>query len=69
MSKITYIDEVEIKNKRVLLRADFDVSLNPDQTIANDVRIQSNLPTIKYLLKNKTLKIKLTKKIFEDLKL
>jgi len=53
MSKITYIDEVEIKNKRVLLRADFDVSLNPDQTIANDVRIQSNLPTIKYLLKNK----------------
>jgi len=53
MNKITYIDEVDIKNKRVLLRADFDVSLNPDQTIANDVRIQSNLPTIKYLIKNK----------------
>ncbi|MBI5122463.1 phosphoglycerate kinase [Candidatus Roizmanbacteria bacterium] len=51
MSKITYIDEVKIKNKTVLLRVDFYVSLNPDQTIADDVRIQRNLPTIKYLLK------------------
>jgi phosphoglycerate kinase len=53
MSKITYIDEVEIKNKTILLRADFDVSLNPNRTIADDIRIQKNLPTIKYLLKNK----------------
>lgn len=53
MKKITYIDEVEIKNKTVLLRVDFDVSLNPDRTIADDVRIQKNIPTIKYLLKNK----------------
>ncbi len=53
MKKIIYIDEVEIKNKTILLRVDFDVSLNPDQTIADDVRIQRNLPTIKYLLKNK----------------
>ena len=53
MKKITYIDEVEIKNKTVLLRVDFDVSLNPDRTIADDVRIQKNLPTINYLLKNK----------------
>lgn len=53
MSKIIYIDEVEIKNKTILLRVDFDVSLNPDQTIADDIRIQKNIPTIKYLLKNK----------------
>ena len=52
MSKIIYIDEVEIKNKTVLLRVDFDVSLNPNRTIADDIRIQKNLPTIKYLLKN-----------------
>ena len=51
MKKIIYIDEVEIKNKTVLLRADFDVSLNPDQTIADDVRIQKNIPTIRHLLK------------------
>lgn len=51
-NKIKYIDEVEIKNKRVLLRADFDVSLNSNYTISNDLRIKNNLPTIKYLLKN-----------------
>lgn len=49
---IKYIDEVTIENKRVLLRADFDVSLNPDATIANDARIKQNIPTIQHLLKN-----------------
>jgi len=49
---IKYIDSVEIVNKTVLLRADFDVSLNDDATIANDIRIQQNIPTIKHLLKN-----------------
>ena len=53
MKKITYIDEVEIKNKQVLVRVDFDVSLNSDYSIANDVRIKQNIPTLKYLLKNK----------------
>lgn len=52
-SKVTYVDQVEIKNKRVLLRADFDVSLNPNYTIADDARIRNNLSTINYLLKNK----------------
>jgi phosphoglycerate kinase len=53
MSKITYIDEVEVKKKRVLLRADFDVSLHDNDTIADDFRIKQNLPTIKLLLKRK----------------
>lgn len=53
MHKITYIDEVEIKNKTVLLRVDFNVSLNADYTISNSARIEQSLPTIKYLLKNK----------------
>lgn len=48
---VTYIDEVDIQNKRVLLRADFDVSLNPNYTIADDARIRQNLPTIEFLLK------------------
>ncbi|MCX7881423.1 MAG: phosphoglycerate kinase [Patescibacteria group bacterium] len=52
MGKITYIDEVEIKNKTILLRVDFNVSLNPDHTIANDERIKQSLPTINYLIKN-----------------
>lgn len=50
--KITYIDEVDLKNKRVLLRVDYNVSLNDDRSkIANDARITQSLPTIEYLLK------------------
>lgn len=52
MKKITYIDDVEIKNKTVLLRVDFNVSLNTNYTISNDARIRQSLPTINYLLKN-----------------
>ena len=53
LPRIKYIDDVNITGKTVLLRADFDVSLHPDFTIANDLRIQQNLPTINYLLKHK----------------
>jgi phosphoglycerate kinase len=51
--KITYIDEAEIKNKRVLLRVDYNVALNDDRSkIANDTRISQSIPTIEYLLKH-----------------
>lgn len=53
MSKITYIDEVDITNKRVLLRVDFNVSLTEKITIADDARIKQSLPTIDFLLKKK----------------
>lgn len=51
MNKITYIDQVEIKNKRILLRVDFNVSLNPNYTIADDARIRQSIPTLNLLLK------------------
>jgi phosphoglycerate kinase len=47
-----YIDEVTIAHKTVLLRVDFNVSLNRNQTIADDVRIRQSLPTIEHLLKH-----------------
>lgn len=54
MKKIVYIDEVKIRNKRILLRADLDVSLKGNgSSIANDERIHHVLPTIKLLLKQK----------------
>ncbi len=52
MPKIQYIDEVEVKNKKVLLRVDFNVSMDSTSEIADDTRMQQSLPTIQYLLKN-----------------
>lgn len=53
MSKITYIDEAEVKNKTVLLRVDFNVSLDANHGISDDARIKQSIPTIELLLKNK----------------
>ena len=51
MKDIIFIDQTTITNRRILLRVDFNVSLNPDFTISDDVRIKRALPTITYLLK------------------
>lgn len=50
------IKDIKIKNKTVLLRADFNVPLH-NGMIANDFRIQSGLPTIKFLIQNQAKKI------------
>jgi len=54
MSDITYIDQVEIKNKRVLMRVDYNVSFKKDGSgkINDDTRIKNSLPTLQMLLKN-----------------
>ncbi|HRP60986.1 MAG TPA: phosphoglycerate kinase [Vicingus sp.] len=54
LTEIPFIDEHHPTGKRVLLRVDFNVSLNPNSlTIADDARIRQAIPTIKLLLKNK----------------
>jgi phosphoglycerate kinase len=47
---LRYIDEIEIKGKALLIRADFNVPLDELGNITNDVRIRSVLPTIDYAL-------------------
>lgn len=49
---ITYIDQSNIHNKKILLRVDFNVSLKDDGSIKNDERIRKALPTIQSLLDN-----------------
>ncbi len=50
---IHYIDDEQPDNKTILLRVDFNVSLNPNNlTIADDARIKQGIPTIKYLLEH-----------------
>jgi phosphoglycerate kinase len=46
-----FVDETTITNKTILLRVDFNVSLNPNHSIADDARIKQSIPTIEYLLK------------------
>lgn len=48
-----FIDDHIIKNKRILLRVDFNVPLKHGGTIADDSRIRETVATIKYLLDNK----------------
>ncbi len=46
------IDEVDITGKRVLLRVDFNVSLDSRGEIVDDERMRQTLPTIEYLLQH-----------------
>ena len=49
MNKLS-IDNVDLNNKRVLVRVDFNVPLDEKLNITNDMRIVESLPTIKKII-------------------
>ena len=51
MNKKT-IESIEVKNKKVLVRCDFNVPQDENGKITDNRRIVSALPTIKYLMEN-----------------
>lgn len=77
LNKLSDIPVKSLKNKRVLLRVDFNVPFGEDGVIdgSEDWRIRTVIPTIKYLLKQKTKLVLLAHlgrpkgKVREDLRL
>jgi phosphoglycerate kinase len=50
-NKLT-VEDVDVKDKKVLVRCDFNVPLNDKQEITDENRIVGALPTIQYLIDN-----------------
>ncbi len=46
------LKDINVQNKKVLVRCDFNVPLDSNMNITDDIRITSALPTINYLLDN-----------------
>jgi len=51
------LKDVDLKNKTVLVRADFNVPQDANLSITDDTRIRATLPTIKYILDNGSKKL------------
>ncbi len=56
MAKLT-LKDIDLKNKVVLVRADFNVPLDANLNITDDIRIQATLPTLKYILESGAKKL------------
>ncbi len=46
------VEDLDVKGKKVLVRCDFNVPMNENGEITDDIRIKSAIPTIKYILEN-----------------
>jgi 3-phosphoglycerate kinase len=56
MAKLT-LKDVDLKNKTVLVRADFNVPQDTSLNITDDTRIRSTIPTLKYILEHGAKKL------------
>jgi len=56
MAKLT-LKDIDLKNKTVLVRADFNVPQDAGLNITDDTRIRATIPTLKYILENGAKKV------------
>jgi phosphoglycerate kinase len=56
INKLT-VKDIELGGKKVIIRCDFNVPLDENLNITDDIRIQAALPTLKYVLDQKPAKL------------
>jgi phosphoglycerate kinase len=56
MVKMT-VKDIDVQDKKVLVRVDFNVPLNENKEITDDTRMVAAMPTINYLLENRAMVI------------